>query len=103
MSQWTEQAIILGKAIILQFHHRLVEESDGDEHYIINLKTVIHGMISTASDPLSRRQVQQTLHDYARNLYVQFCFHRDQTNDQSALEDALETFDFLYEHEGWPQ
>lgn len=103
MAQWTEEALIFGKATLLQFHNRYMDEPDGDENYIINLKVVIHGMISTAPDPVTRRQVQQTLHNYARDLYVQYYFHGEQTDDHTALEDALDTFDFLYELEGWPE
>ncbi|USE35541.1 hypothetical protein [Endozoicomonas sp. SCSIO W0465] len=61
MTLWTEQAIFFGKAIIFQFHQRNEEESQDDGEYIANLKMVIHGAIATAPDPLSKRQVQQTL------------------------------------------
>lgn len=68
MIPWAEQAISFGKAVILQFHQRNEEESEDDGQYIAHLKTVIYGMVSTAPDPLSKRQVQQTLLDYARDL-----------------------------------
>lgn len=103
MTPWAEQAILFGKAVILQFHQRNEEALEDDGETVANLKTVIHGMVSTAPDPLSKRQVQQTLHNYARDLYVQFWFHGDEANDPTELEEALDTFDMLYEHEGWPE
>ncbi|OQX38571.1 MAG: hypothetical protein B0D91_03785 [Oceanospirillales bacterium LUC14_002_19_P2] len=102
MTPWAEQAITFGKAVILHFHRRNEEESEDDSVYIACLKTVIQGMVSTAPDPLSRRQAQQALYDYARELYVQMWFDIDDDDDQPNLEEALDTFESLYETGRWP-
>lgn len=103
MKSWIEQAVLFGKGVILQFHQRHEEESEDHGETVANLKTVIYGIVSTAPDPLSKRQVQKTLHDYARDLYVHAWFHGDEVYNNAELEEALDTFDVLYEHEGWPE
>ena len=102
MSIRVETATTIGKAIIFQLHHRNEKECEDDVQYIPILKTVINGAVSTITDPLSQRQVQQALYDYARELYMQ-AWAANGDEDDPAIDEGLETFDYIYEHEMWPE
>ncbi|WP_067521602.1 hypothetical protein [Endozoicomonas ascidiicola] len=103
MSPYTETTITIGKAVLLQLHQRNQKELMDDSDYIPVLKTVISGVVSTAPDPVSQRQIQQTLHEYARDLYMQLWISTTAEGEDPELDEGLETFDYIYEHENWPK
>ncbi len=102
MSIQTETATTIGKAVILRLHHRNENECEDDAQYIPMLKTVINGVVSTMADPLSQRQVQQALYEYARELYMQAWVASGDEEDP-AIDEGLETFDSIYEQEMMPE
>ncbi len=102
MTLWVEIATSIGKAVVLQLHHRNGQECVDDVQYIPMLKTVNNSVVSTAADLLSQRQVQQTLYDYARELYMQ-AWVANGDEDDPAIDEGPETFDCIYEHEMWPE
>ncbi|USE36579.1 hypothetical protein [Endozoicomonas sp. SCSIO W0465] len=102
MSIQTETATTIGKAVILGLHHRNENECEDDAQYIPMLKTVINGVVSTMADPLSQRQVQQALYEYARELYMQ-AWIASGDEDDPAIDEGLETFDSIYEQEMMPE
>ncbi len=103
MSPLAETAITIGKAVLLQLHQRNQQVSMDDCDYIPTLKSVITGVVSTVSEPLSQRQIQQTLYEYARELYMQAWVENGEEDEDPEIDEGLETFDYLYEHEAWPE
>ncbi len=103
----TETTIILvlaGKAALLQLHQRHQQTSQDDTQYISALKSVIQGISHVAEDAVSQQQVKQELLKYARDGYVQWTLesHNDNEDPQQMMEEGLYWFDYIYEHEKYP-
>ena len=103
-----ETIIILisaGKAAILQLHRRYQQESLDDADYIPTLKSVIQGISQVADNAVGQQQIKQELLKYAREQYVQWSLENDddQENPQQVMEESLYWFDYIYEHEQYPE
>ena len=103
-----ETTVILisaGKAAILQLYRRYQKESLDDADYIPALKSVIQGISQVADDAVGQQQVSQKLLKYAREQYVQWSLENcdNEEDPQQVIEEGLYWFDYIYEHEQYPE
>ncbi len=94
--------IATAEAVIRQLHQRSKQDVQDDVEYISTLKAVIQGAASTAINTIGKQQVKKELTTYARNLYVQD-WQDDSHETHETHEERLYWFDYIYEHEAYPE
>ncbi len=94
-----------GKSVVEALNQRDYEESIDDLWYIGTLKTVIQGIAASSPDPLSRRHVEQTLLSFARGQYLESYLKSSGTwaYDNDLYEEGLYWFDYIYQHDAFPE
>ena len=105
MKETTAILISAGKAAILQLHRRYQQESLDDADHIPALKPVIQGISQVADDAAGQQQARQELLKYAREQYVQWSLENcdNEEDPQQVMEEGLYWFDYIYEHEQYPE
>jgi len=111
MVDQTHIIITTAKSILLTLHQQNMDDTETtleDTEYILVQKTVIKGATTSAPDAFARQQVQQSLLQYARELYLQLWLAQEAQDDSlsqadQTYEEGLYWFDYIYEHGRYPE
>ena len=106
--EWDDTSLMIGVAIISEFHEHWQESGDDDLEYIITISIVIRGISVYLKNSETSEQhinnILSELKEYAKKLWIDYCVDaaEDDKPESEVRQGTDYIFDYVFDNHEYP-
>jgi hypothetical protein len=106
--EWDDTSLMIGVAIISEFHEHWQESGDDNLEYIIAISIIIRGISVYLKNSETSEQdingILSELKEYAKKLWIDYCVDAadDDEPESEVRQESDYIFDYVFDHHEYP-